>query len=55
MGYYEDREYWFEGQGLWPDVPAAQWGDWVWQLKNRITTLDELEQRMTLTPEERRG
>lgn len=55
MAYTEDRSAWFTGQGLWQHVPAEQWRDWTWQLKNRITTLDQLEQFMTLTPEERRG
>lgn len=55
MPYTENRDVWFSGQGQWSDVPAAQWQDWTWQLKNRITTLDELERRVRLTPEERRG
>ncbi len=41
--------------GGWPEVPPAQWNDWKWQLKNRVTTLAQLEARMTLTPEERAG
>ncbi len=55
MAYTEDRSAWFTGQGLWQHVPAEQWRDWTWQLKNRITTLEQLERYMTLTPEERRG
>ena len=55
MVYHEDRAHWFEGQGLWQHVPSEQWRDWTWQLKNRLTTLDDLERYMTLTPEERRG
>src|SRR5690606_3521738 len=55
MAYTENREIWPAGQGLWADVPAERWNDWAWQLQNRITTLDQLEQLMTLTPEERRG
>src|SRR5438445_7712349 len=55
MAYIEDRAAWFEGQGHWQHIPAADWQDWGWQLKNRITTLDQLERYMTLTPEERRG
>lgn len=55
MSYTDDRAAWFEGQGLWQHVPAEQWQDWVWQLKNRLTTLEDLERFMTLTPEERRG
>ena len=46
---------WFEGQGLWQHVPAAQWQDWTWQLKNRLTSIEQLEQYMTLTPDERAG
>ncbi len=41
--------------GYWPDVPAAQWNDWKWQLKNRVTTLDQLERHLILTPDERAG
>ncbi|EOQ94942.1 putative EF-P beta-lysylation protein EpmB [Leptospira wolbachii serovar Codice str. CDC] len=29
------------------------WSDWKWQLQNRITTLKDLEEKLTLTPEER--
>ena len=32
-----------------------QWQDSKWQLKNRVNTLTDLEQRMTLTSEERAG
>lgn len=44
------------GKGPWGEVPDAQWNDWRWQLKHRITDLGRLEQFMpTLTPEERAG
>jgi len=49
------RESWYSGQGLWSDVPASDWNDWHWQLRNRITTLAQLEAKMVLTPEERAG
>ncbi|MBK6917154.1 MAG: KamA family radical SAM protein [Deltaproteobacteria bacterium] len=39
----------------WADVPAASWNDWRWQLRNRVTTLAQLETRLALTPSERRG
>jgi lysine 2,3-aminomutase len=55
MPYTEDRAAWFSGQGLWSHVPEADWRDWTWQLKNRITTLAQLEQYLTLTPEEKAG
>ena len=41
--------------GYWPDVPSEQWNDWKWQLKNRVTTLAQLEQHLVLTPSERAG
>ena len=55
MSYTEDRSSWFEGQGLWQHLPEADWRDWSWQLKNRITSAAQLEQFMTLTPEEKAG
>jgi len=55
MVHTDDRNDWFSGQGLWQHVPEKAWGDWGWQLKNRITTIDQLEQLIALTPEERRG
>ncbi|OIR06368.1 L-lysine 2,3-aminomutase [mine drainage metagenome] len=55
MAYTEDRSAWFEGQGLWQHIPENDWRDWSWQLKNRITTVEQLEQYMTLTTEEKAG
>jgi lysine 2,3-aminomutase len=43
------------GRGLWSHVPDADWNDWRWQLRNRITTLEALEALMPLTPSEREG
>ncbi len=55
MSYTEDRATWFEGQGLWQHVPASDWRDWTWQLKHRITTVEQLEALMTLTADEKAG
>jgi len=41
--------------GHWPDVPPADWNDHRWQLKNRVQSLADLEQRLHLTAEERAG
>ena len=43
------------GKGLWSRVADADWNDWRWQLRNRITTLEALEALLPLTPEEREG
>ena len=50
------KEFRSAGRGFWHDVPEAQWNDWRWQLKNRLSTLAQLERLMpTLSPEERAG
>ena len=41
--------------GYWPEVSSADWADWRWQLKNRVTSLSALEQRLNLNTEERAG
>lgn len=46
---------WFSGQGHWSDLPSEQWLDWKWQLRNRITCLEQLETYLELTPEEYEG
>jgi lysine 2,3-aminomutase len=40
---------------LWKDVTEEQWEDWRWQLKNRITTLDQIAKVLILTPQEEEG
>jgi len=51
----DSKTHWFRGQGHWAEVPAEQWLDWKWQLKNRITTVERLEEFIDLTPEEKAG
>ena len=46
---------WHHGQGIWQDVPAKDWNNWVWQLQNRLTRLGHLEEHMVLTESERKG
>ncbi len=41
--------------GHWGGVSAKDWSDWRWQLRNRVTTLAGLEERLTLTSGERAG
>jgi len=52
---YDARENWYRGQGLWETVPEGDWADWRWQMRNRLTRLEDLEERMELTAEERAG
>ena len=41
--------------GLFADVPAEQWNDWKWQVRNRIETVEELKELIEITPEEEEG
>jgi lysine 2,3-aminomutase len=44
------------GRGFWHDVPDSDWNDWHWQMKHRITTVEQLQKFLpTLTPEEFAG
>ena len=44
------------GRGFWQDVSAADWNDWRWQMKHRITTRRAIAAFLpTLTPEEFAG
>ena len=50
------KEFHPAGRGFWSDVSDADWNDWHWQLKHRITTPEQLQKLMpTLTPEEIAG
>jgi len=40
---------------LWKDATEEQWNDWRWQVRNRITNLDQLKQVIELTDEEAEG
>lgn len=40
---------------LWKDVDLEEWNDWRWQVRNRITTLEQLKQVVALNEEEEAG
>jgi lysine 2,3-aminomutase len=40
---------------MWENVTSEEWQDWRWQLKNRITDLEQLRSVLALTPEEEEG
>jgi len=42
-------------RGAWKDIPDAQWNDWHWQQRERVTRLDQLEKVVHVTPDERRA
>lgn len=40
---------------VWAGASEEEWNDWHWQVRNRITKLDELKRVLRLTPEEEEG
>lgn len=42
-------------RGFWQNVSDEDWNNWQWQLRNRITTLEQLKSLIVLTPEEEAG
>ncbi len=40
---------------LWKDVEPEQWNDWKWQLRNRVTDVDQLKEVINLTEAEEGG
>ena len=55
VGKMDGKEFVSQLPGYWPDVPPELWNDWKWQLKNRVTSLAQLEQHLELSDEERNG
>ncbi|MGB3119494.1 MAG: KamA family radical SAM protein [Verrucomicrobiales bacterium] len=52
---HPDHDFRSHAPGGWSEVPPDLWNDANWQLKNRITSLAQVEQRLRLTQEERSG
>ena len=40
------KEFHPSGRGSWTEVSAADWDDWRWQLKNRVSSLEGLQCRI---------
>ena len=49
----DGKEFVSHAPGYWPGVAPELWNDWKWQLKNRVTSLAQLEQHIELSEEER--
>lgn len=40
---------------LWQSISSEEWNDWHWQLRNRITTVEQLKLVLPLTEKEEQG
>ena len=50
------KEFHSAGRGHWSAVADADWNDWRWQLKNRVTRLEQLDELLPgMTAAERAG
>lgn len=50
------KEFKSAGRGFWTDVSDQDWNDWRWQLKHRITNVEQLQKLLpTLSPSEFAG
>jgi len=50
-----EREFRSYAPGYWSSESPPDWDSWQWQLKNRLTSLPDLERFLHLSPEEREG
>lgn len=50
-----EKKFLSHAPGYWPEATPEQWNDWKWQMKNRVTTLAQLEKHLVLSQEERAG
>lgn len=52
-----EREFKSHAPGYWAEQKVAKedWDSWIWQQKNRITSLEGLEKHLKLSDEERSG
>src|SRR6266536_2034827 len=51
----DGKEFVSHAPGCWEDVAPELWKDWKWQLKNRVTSLAQLEKHLDLSEEECSG
>jgi len=51
----DGKEFISHAPGYWPEIAPELWNDWKWQLKNRVTSLAQLEKHLELSEEERSG
>ena len=49
-----DEQPWYKERSIWRDVPMAQWHDWHWQMRHRVSTAEELARVIPMTPREQR-
>ena len=54
-GNGDGKDFVSHAPGYWGNTAPELWNDWKWQLKNRVTTLAQLEKHLELNAEEHGG
>jgi len=49
-----ERDPWYKQRSIWRDVPMDLWRDWHWQMRNRISSAEDLTRVIRITPREQR-
>lgn len=49
-----DDDPWYKQRSIWRDVPMETWRDWHWQMRNRISSAEDLARVIHITPREQR-
>ena len=44
----DNLDNWHSGKGYWYDTTDAEWNDWKWQLRNRITKKEQFEKYLKM-------
>jgi lysine 2,3-aminomutase len=48
-----ERHFPYAPRSIWSGVDDAQWSDWRWQQRQRVTTMESLEKVIRVSPDER--
>jgi lysine 2,3-aminomutase len=51
----DNLDNWYSGKGYWSDTTDAEWNDWKWQLRNRITKKEQFERYLKISKSESEG
>lgn len=51
----DNLDKWQSGKGYWSDTSDADWNDWKWQMRNRLSSKEQIQKHVDLTENESLG
>ena len=51
----DSLDLWKKGQGHWKDISETEWNDWKWQMRNRLSTKENISKYLSLSCDEKQG